>query len=72
MFDSKLEFCETTFALANLDWKEYVHINSKYERPTEVEALIGDFSKAKERLGWEPKTDWRKLAKIMLDADLEK
>jgi GDPmannose 4,6-dehydratase len=66
------EFCETTFALANLDWKEYVHINSKYERPTEVEALIGDFSKAKERLGWEPKTDWRKLAKIMLDADLEK
>lgn len=64
------DFCEHAFSLVGLDWREHVKVNSKYERPTEVEALIGDYSKARLNLGWRPKTLWPDLAKIMLDADI--
>ena len=66
------EFLEETFSYLNLDWKEYVEIDQKYFRPTEVEVLIGDASKAKEELGWKPKVKFKELVRIMVDADLEK
>ena len=65
------EFCQEVFSQAGLDWKDFVKLNSRYERPTEVEALIGDPTKARVELGWEPKTYWKDLAKIMLEADLK-
>lgn len=54
------------------DWEKYVEIDPRYFRPTEVEDLIADASKAKQKLGWEPKTKFDELVKIMVDADLEK
>jgi GDPmannose 4,6-dehydratase len=65
------EFVETAFAHANLDWKKYVKIDEKFIRPAEVELLIGDASKAKRELGWEPKTTFKQLVHMMVDADLE-
>ena len=64
------EFCEVAFAHAGLDWKEYVEIDSKYQRPTEVDALIGDPTKARRELAWRANTQWRDLAKLMVDADI--
>jgi GDPmannose 4,6-dehydratase len=63
------EFCEAAFGHAGLDWERYVRHDSRYERPSEVDALIGDPTKAREKLGWEAKTGWRELAGIMVDAD---
>ncbi|HEY6097490.1 MAG TPA: GDP-mannose 4,6-dehydratase, partial [Candidatus Deferrimicrobium sp.] len=54
-----------------LDWKRHVKIDPKYFRPTEVENLIGDSSKARRLLGWEPKVAFRELVRIMVDADME-
>lgn len=65
------EFCEEAFAHVDLDWRDFVKINPRYERPTEVEALIGDASKARIKLGWEPSTYWKDLVKIMVDADMK-
>ena len=65
------EFLEEAFAYAGLDWKEHVKIDPKYFRPTEVESLIADASKAKKILGWEPKISFRELVRIMVDADVE-
>lgn len=65
------EFCEAAFAHLDLDWKEYVRHDERYERPAEVDLLIGDASKAKRILGWEPKTRFKDLVRIMVDADLE-
>lgn len=65
------EFLEEAFAYAGIDWKEHVKIDSKYFRPTEVEHLIADASKAKKLLGWEPKVTFRELVRIMVDADME-
>ncbi|MFL6527468.1 MAG: GDP-mannose 4,6-dehydratase [Chthoniobacterales bacterium] len=65
------EFCEAAFAHVDLDWKEYVRHDDRYERPAEVDLLIGDASKAKRVLGWEPKTRFRDLVRIMVDADIE-
>ncbi len=65
------EFCQYAFAHAGLDWEDYVRYNESYERPTEVDALIGDASKAREVLGWKPDTDAETLARLMVDADLE-
>ncbi len=66
------EFLEEAFQYAGLgDWQKYVEIDSRYFRPTEVEVLIGDASKAKEKLGWEAKTKFRDLVKIMVDSDLK-
>ena len=64
------EFCEVSFAHAGLDWERYVRIDPRYVRPAEVHALIGDATKAREKLGWEAKTDWREVAKIMVEADI--
>ena len=65
------DFAEKAFTHAGLEWEKYVDIDQKYERPTEVDALIGDPSKAKKELGWSAKTHWQDLAKLMVDADLE-
>jgi GDPmannose 4,6-dehydratase len=64
------EFVEVSFTHAGLDWKDFVEVDRKYQRPTEVEALIGDASKAERELMWKPRTHWRELAKLMVDADL--
>jgi GDPmannose 4,6-dehydratase len=65
------EFLETTFELLDLDWKQYVRFDQRYMRPAEVDLLIGDPSKAKKQLGWEPKVKFRELCQIMVDADME-
>ncbi len=66
------EFAEECFRLADLDWREHVKIDKRYFRPAEVEALRGDASKAARELGWKPKTGFKELAHIMLDADMKK
>ncbi|MFS8477367.1 MAG: GDP-mannose 4,6-dehydratase [Micromonosporaceae bacterium] len=64
------EFCEASFAHADLDWERYVRIDPRYVRPAEVDRLIGDATKAREKLGWVPKTTWREVARIMVEADI--
>jgi GDPmannose 4,6-dehydratase len=64
------EFCEETFGLLDLDWKQYVRHDVRYERPSEVELLIGDPSKLKRQIGWEPKVKFKELVRIMTEADL--
>jgi GDPmannose 4,6-dehydratase len=64
------DFARVSFAHAGLDWEKYVEIDEKYERPTEVDALIGDPSKAKTELGWSATTHWEALAQLMVDADI--
>ena len=64
------DFCEFAFSHVGLDWKDYVKHDDRYERPTEVDALIGDSSKSLELLGWKAETHSPNLAKIMVDADL--
>lgn len=67
------EFCEFGFRHAGLgDWQKYVGIDHRYFRPTEVDCLLADPRKAKEKLGWEAKVKFEELAKIMVDADLKK
>ena len=63
------EFLEVAFAHVNLDWEKYVEIDPRYFRPAEVDLLIGDATKAREDFGWEPKTKFKELVKIMVDAD---
>ncbi len=65
------EFLEVAFGHAGLDWRKYVEIDPRYYRPAEVDLLIGDASKAKKKLGWEPKTKFAELVKIMVDADMK-
>jgi GDPmannose 4,6-dehydratase len=65
------EFIQETFGLLNLDWEQHVNYDARYERPAEVELLIGDPAKAKRQLGWEPKVKFKELVKIMTEADLE-
>ena len=64
------EFLEEAFKYAGLDWKDYVKIDPRYFRPTEVDVLKGDSTKAKEKLGWKPKVKFKELIKIMVDADI--
>jgi GDPmannose 4,6-dehydratase len=64
------EFCEVAFGLLGLDWQKYVKHDSLYERPSEVDLLIGDPAKAKRQLGWEPKVRFKDLVKIMVEHDL--
>ena len=66
------EFCEVAFARAGLDWRKYVHVDSAFVRPAEVDVLIGDAAKAKRKLGWEPKVRFKQLVELMVDADLER
>jgi GDPmannose 4,6-dehydratase len=65
------EFCEAAFAHAGLDWREHVVVDPAYFRPTEVDLLLGDASKAKRELGWEATTKFHALVRVMVDADLE-
>jgi GDPmannose 4,6-dehydratase len=66
------DFAQVAFDHAGLDYKNYVDIDKRYIRPTEVDGLIGDPSKAEKILGWKAKTHWKELAKLMVDADIEK
>jgi GDPmannose 4,6-dehydratase len=65
------EFLEVAFAHAGLDWRKYVEMDPNYLRPSEVDLLIGDYSKARTKLGWSPKTTFNALAKLMVDADIK-
>ena len=65
------EFVIETFNQLDLDWEKYVEYDDRYERPAEVDLLIGDPAKAKYQLGWEPKVKFKELVKIMVDADLK-
>ncbi len=65
------EFIEIAFDRAGLDWQKYVEIDPKFYRPAEVDLLIGDPTKAHKVLGWKPKTTFRQLASMMVDADME-
>src|SRR6266566_3366755 len=65
------EFAEAAFSYVDLDWNEFVKHDPRYVRPAEVDLLIGDASKAKKVLGWEPKVRFKDLVRIMVDADME-
>ena len=65
------EFLEAAFGHVGLDWKQHVEIDPRYYRPAEVDLLIGDYAKAKRQLGWEPKTRFVDLVKLMVDADVD-
>jgi GDPmannose 4,6-dehydratase len=65
------EFLDEVFGYLSLDWKKYVEIDAKYCRPTEVELLLGDASKAKKVLGWKPRVGFKELAKMMTDSDMK-
>tara|TARA_Y100000816_G_scaffold64403_1_gene42669 strand:- start:10796 stop:11827 length:1032 start_codon:yes stop_codon:yes gene_type:complete len=64
------EFAELAFKAAGLEWDKYIEISEKYFRPNEVEFLLGDYSKAKEELGWSPKTSINDLVNMMVEGDL--
>ena len=64
------EFAEKVFASLDLDYKQHVEYDAKYERPAEVDLLLGDYTKAKTKLGWEPMVGFDELVKMMVDADL--
>ena len=65
------EFCQEAFGHLDLDWKEFVKSDSRYERPAEVDLLVGDPAKARQNLNWEPRVTFKKLVQIMVEADLE-
>jgi len=66
------DFVQAAFEHVGLNYKDYVEVDNRYKRPTEVDALVGDPSKAEKILGWKAKTHWKALAKLMVDADIEK
>jgi GDPmannose 4,6-dehydratase len=65
------EFLEQAFGYVDLDWQEHVRIDARYFRPTEVDFLQSDPTKARRVLGWEPRVFFKDLVRIMVDADLE-
>ncbi|MFC1641285.1 GDP-mannose 4,6-dehydratase [Myxococcota bacterium] len=65
------EFVELAFDCAGLDWKRYVDVDSRYFRPTEVDILLGDATKARTKLGWKPRVGFEELVRMMVDADLD-
>lgn len=65
------EFLDEAFGYVGLDWQNYVKIDPRYFRPTEVNLLLGDHSKAKQKLNWQPKTSFKELVKIMVEHDLK-
>ena len=65
------EFLDMVFGHLELDWQEFVEIDRRYFRPAEVDLLLGDASKAKQKLGWTPATDVRELARIMVEHDMD-
>ena len=64
------DFAEASFARVGLNWQDYVEVDQKYIRPTEVDALIGDPSKSTKELRWQANTHWKELAELMVDADM--
>jgi GDPmannose 4,6-dehydratase len=64
------QFLELAFGMVGKNWEDYVEIDPRYFRPAEVELLIGDATKAKEKLGWKPRTSFQELVRIMVEADL--
>ena len=64
------ELCDVAFRLVGLDWEQYIRVDERYLRPTEVEELCGDASKATAKLGWEPRIRFAELVRIMLEHDL--
>lgn len=64
------EFLDIAFGLLDLDWQEFVEHDPRYERPAEVDLLLGDPSRARERLGWQPKVTFPELVRMMIDSDL--
>ena len=64
------EFCELAFDRVGLDWEKYVVVDEKFFRPAEVDLLVGDSSKARRVLGWEPRTSFEGLVHLMVDADV--
>jgi GDPmannose 4,6-dehydratase len=65
------DFLDEAFGYVQLDWHKHVEIDPRYYRPTEVDLLLGDASKARRKLGWKPKVTFRQLVRMMVDADLE-
>jgi GDPmannose 4,6-dehydratase len=65
------EFVQEAFSIVGLDWQNHVRFDSRYVRPTEVDHLLGDASKAQRKLGWQPKTTFRELVRKMVESDLE-
>jgi GDPmannose 4,6-dehydratase len=65
------EFVQEAFSYVGLDWEKYVEIDPRYFRPLEVDWLVADASKAKQRLDWSPKVTFTELVRIMVDADME-
>jgi GDPmannose 4,6-dehydratase len=65
------EFVEEVFGLLDMDWREHVEIDPKYFRPAEVDVLQGDTTKARRKLGWEPKVTFKELAHLMVEADMK-
>ena len=65
------EFLDAAFGSVGLDWKKHVEIDPRYYRPAEVDLLIGDYNKARRQLGWEPKTKFADLVKLMVEADIK-
>jgi GDPmannose 4,6-dehydratase len=66
------EFLDEAFGHAGLEWRDYVKIDERYFRPAEVDVLIGDYSKAKSKLGWEPSVRFEELVRMMVDGDRER
>ena len=66
------ELLDVAFEHVGLNWRQYVRVDPRYYRPTEVDILLGDASKAERLLGWKPKTKFRELIKLMVDAEFEK
>ncbi len=64
------EFCEEAFGLLDLDWQAFVKHDTRYERPSEVDLLLGEASKARKELGWTPKVTFKELVRMMVEADL--
>jgi hypothetical protein len=65
------ELCELAFGHVGLDYREFVDIDPRYYRPTEVDFLLGDASKAEAQLGWKPRTSFEQLVTLMMESDLE-
>jgi GDPmannose 4,6-dehydratase len=65
------DFAQASFEHVGLNYKNYVELDKRYVRATEVNALIGDPSKVEKVLGWKAKTDWKAVARLMVDADIE-
>jgi GDPmannose 4,6-dehydratase len=65
------DFAEASFSRVGLNWQDHIEIDPRYIRPTEVDALIGDASKANNALGWTAKTHWKELAELMVDSDIK-